>query len=64
MECASKEGVTVTRTKIAAIIIARMSRLIIVSTAFWDGVAELEGAEEVEAAEKVEAALWFADWAG
>lgn len=35
MECASKEGVTVTRTKIAAIIIARMSRLIIVSTAFW-----------------------------
>lgn len=53
MECASKEGVTVTRTKIAAIIIARMSRLIIVSTAFRDGVAELEGEEEVEGA------LWF-----
>lgn len=64
MECASKEGVTVTRTKIAAIIIARMSRLIIVSTAFWDGVAELEEAEELEGAEEVEAALWFAEWAG
>ena len=64
MECASKEGVTVTRTKIAAIIIARMSRLIIVSTAFWDGVAQLEEAEELEGAEEVEAALWFAEWAG
>ena len=41
-----------------------MSKLIMVSTAFWDGVAELEGAEEVEAAEEVEGALWFADWAG
>ena len=41
-----------------------MSRLIIVSTAFWEGVAELEGAEEVEAAEEVDGALWFADWAG